>query len=37
VSSLQSRVAVAEARGHFGDPKEGERLPLEVSTRGLLK
>lgn len=30
-------VAVAEARGQFGNQKEEERLPLEVVTRGLMK
>jgi hypothetical protein len=32
-----SRVPVAGAREHFGNPEEGEYLPLEVGTRGLVK
>jgi hypothetical protein len=24
---------IAEARGHFGNPEEGERPPLEAATR----
>jgi hypothetical protein len=30
---LTSTVVVAEARGQFGNPEEGERLPLEAATR----
>jgi hypothetical protein len=30
-------VAVAEAQGQFGNPKEGERPMLETATRGLVK
>jgi hypothetical protein len=32
-----SRVAVAEARGHFRNTKEGERPPLEAVTRKRVK
>jgi hypothetical protein len=28
---------VAEARGQFGNPEEGERPPLEAVTRRLVK
>jgi hypothetical protein len=28
---------VAEARGKFGNPEEGELAPLEVVSRGLMK
>jgi hypothetical protein len=31
------RVAVAEARGQFGNPGEGEHLPLEAVNKGLVK
>jgi hypothetical protein len=31
----QARIAVAEARGHFGNLEEGEYPPLEVVTRKL--
>jgi hypothetical protein len=30
------RIFVAEARGQFGNPEEGD-LPLEAVTRGLVK
>jgi hypothetical protein len=30
-------VAVAETQGQFGNPKEGERPPLEGGIRGLVK
>jgi hypothetical protein len=30
------RIAVAEALGQFGNPEEGERLPLEAVARGLI-
>jgi hypothetical protein len=30
-------VALAEARGQFGNPKDGDRPPLEAVTRGLMK
>jgi hypothetical protein len=30
-------MAVAEERGQFGNPEEGERPPLEAVTRGLVK
>jgi hypothetical protein len=30
----ESRVAVAGAQGQFGNPEEGEYLPLKVGTRG---
>jgi hypothetical protein len=33
----ESKVAVAEGRGQFGNQKEGERPPLEAVTRGLVK
>jgi hypothetical protein len=36
VSSLQSRVAMAEARGQFRNPKEKERPPLEALTSELV-
>jgi hypothetical protein len=32
----QTKVAVAEALGHFGNPKEEECLPLEAFFRRLL-
>jgi hypothetical protein len=32
---IKSRIAVAEARGQFGKPQEGERPPLVAVTRGL--
>jgi hypothetical protein len=33
----ESRVAVTEARGQFGNSEEGERPPLKAVTRGLVK
>jgi hypothetical protein len=35
--SSQPRIAVADARGQFGNPEKGERLPLEAFTRRLVK
>jgi hypothetical protein len=32
-----SRVVVVEARRQFGSPKEGDRMPLDAVTRGLVK
>jgi hypothetical protein len=29
------RIAVVEARGQFGNPEEGERLPFEAVTEEL--
>jgi hypothetical protein len=29
----QSRISVAEARGQFGNPEEGERPSLEADTK----
>jgi hypothetical protein len=37
LSSLEPKVAVAGARGQFGNPEEGERPSLEAVTRELLK
>jgi hypothetical protein len=31
------KIAVDEALGRFEIPEDGERLPLEVVTRGLVK
>jgi hypothetical protein len=33
----QSRVALAEARGQFGNPEERQRPPLKSDTRKLVK
>jgi hypothetical protein len=33
----QSRLAVAEVKGDFGNPEERERRPLEAVTRRLVK
>jgi hypothetical protein len=33
----KSRDDVAEARGKFGNPEEGKRVPLEAVNRGLVK
>jgi hypothetical protein len=33
----QSRVAVSEARGQYGNPKERDLSPLEIVTRRLVK
>jgi hypothetical protein len=35
-SVSQARVAVAEARGRFWNPEEGERPPLEAVSRRLV-
>jgi hypothetical protein len=37
LNSLKSRVAVAGARGQFGNPEEGECPPLKPITRGMVK
>jgi hypothetical protein len=36
-SDSESRVAVAEARGQFGNQEEGQRPPFEAVTRRLVK
>jgi hypothetical protein len=33
----QSRISVAEARGQFGNPEEGECPPLEAVAKRLIK